>query len=70
MPHPLRLTQDLEARLERLAHLTGLARAELIERCLCAGLSDLEGRLLEQSARQVRLEHDIDQRLRESGLGA
>lgn len=71
MPHLLRFSRDLEARLERLVHLTGLGKAELIELCLNNGLAELEGHLLmESTTRHARLERSIDQRLRESGLGA
>jgi hypothetical protein len=70
MPHLLRLTRDTEARLERLCLRTGLRRTQLIERCLGDGMTGLEQQLLLEIPDIVRAERTIDQRLRESGLGA
>ncbi|MDI5934438.1 hypothetical protein [Halomonas kalidii] len=70
MPHLLRFSRDLEARLERLSQQTGLSKAELIERCVSDGAASLETQLLLESAGTARPERSIDQLLRESGLGA
>lgn len=69
MPHLLRFSRDLEARLERASHHTGITKAELIERLVQDGLADLETQLLIEGA-TPRVERSIDQLLRESGLGA
>ena len=69
MPHLLRFSRDLEARLERLSRQTGLSKAELIERCINDGVASLEAQLLLETA-AARTERPIDQLLRESGLGA
>ena len=73
MPHLLRLSHDIEARLERLCQQTGMSKSELIERCITAGLADIESQLLVEGAkpRPTPLETpSLDQLLRESGLGA
>lgn len=70
MPHLLRLNRDTEARLERLCLRTGLSRSQLIERCLGDGVAALERQLLLEIPDIGRAERAIDQRLRESGLGA
>ncbi|MGM0782956.1 MAG: hypothetical protein ACQEUM_02460 [Pseudomonadota bacterium] len=72
MPHLLRFSRELETRLERLSHRTGLSKAELIERCVTMGLAELEAPLLLEGASQPRLPDapTLDQVLRESGLGA
>lgn len=70
MPHLLRFSRDLEARLERLSQQTGLSKAELIERCVSDGAASLETQLLLETAGAARAERSIDQLLRESGLGA
>ena len=70
MPHILRLSRELEARLERLAEATGLSRSVLIERCLEGGVAALEAELLMEDAQPTRAGASIDQLLRESGLGA
>ncbi|MFP4138418.1 MAG: ribbon-helix-helix protein, CopG family [Halomonas sp.] len=69
MPHILRLSRDLEARLERLAQSTGQSRSVLIERCLEGGVSALEAELLMEGPSASRAGASIDQLLRESGLG-
>lgn len=69
MPHLLRFPRDLEARLERASHHTGITKAELIERLVQDGLADLETQLLIEGA-TPRVARSIDQLLRESGLGA
>ncbi|APE32160.1 hypothetical protein BOX17_15105 [Halomonas aestuarii] len=69
MPHLLRFSRDIEARLERASHHTGITKAELIERMVQDGLADLEQQLLLEDA-APRAERSIDQLLRESGLGA
>lgn len=69
MPHLLRFPRDLEARLERASHHTGIPKAELIERLVQDGLAGLEAQLLLEGA-APRVERSIDQLLRESGLGA
>ncbi len=70
MPHLLRFPRDLEARLERACHHTGITKAELIERLVEDGLTDLENQLLLEERATPRVERSIDQLLRESGLGA
>jgi predicted DNA-binding protein len=73
MPHLLRFSRDIEARLERLAQSTGQSKAELIERCLGVGIGDLEAQLLLEDALNPPMAIDrpsLDQVLRESGLGA
>lgn len=70
MPHLLRFSRDLEARLERLSQQTGLSKADLIERCVNDGVAALETQLLLETAGTTRAERTIDQLLRESGLGA
>ncbi|PXX95294.1 hypothetical protein [Halomonas sp. LBP4] len=70
MPHLLRFSRDLEARLERLSRQTGLSKAALIERCVNDGVAALEAQLLLETAGAARAERSIDQLLRESGLGA
>ena len=70
MPHLLRFPRDLEARLERASHQTGITKAELIERLVQDGLTDLETQLLLEDTSRPRVERSIDQLLRESGLGA
>jgi RHH-type transcriptional regulator, rel operon repressor / antitoxin RelB len=70
MPHLLRFSRDLESRLERLCQQTGISKAELIERCVDAGLAELEAQLLVEGAGTPRAERSLDQLLRESGLGA
>lgn len=69
MPHLLRFPRDLEARLEVLAEATGLGKAELITRCVEAGIHALELQLLPDGGTPLA-ERSIDQVLRESGLGA
>ncbi|WP_111411930.1 hypothetical protein [Billgrantia lactosivorans] len=73
MPHLLRFSRDVEARLERLAQRTGRGKAELIESCLVVGLHDLEAQYLLEEAVSAPLPSTrpaLDQLLRESGLGA
>ena len=50
MPHLLRFSRDLEARLERASQHTGITKAELIERLVQDGLADLETQLLIEGA--------------------
>ncbi|PWV80461.1 MULTISPECIES: hypothetical protein [unclassified Halomonas] len=69
MPHLLRFSRDLEARLETLAETTGLSKSELITRCVEGGITALETQLL-PTDRHPPAERSIDQVLRESGLGA
>jgi predicted DNA-binding protein len=69
MPHLLRFSRDLEARLDALAEASGLGKAELITRCVEGGILALEHQLLPESAAPLA-ERSIDQVLRESGLGA
>ncbi|SEK20634.1 hypothetical protein [Halomonas daqiaonensis] len=69
MPHLLKFPRDLEARLERASHHTGITKAELIERLVQAGLADLETQLFLEDAAAPRVDRSIDQLLRESGLG-
>lgn len=70
MPHLLRFSRELEARLERLSQQTGLAKSDLIERMVADSVTDLEHQLLIEGADRPRAERSIDQLLRESGLGA
>lgn len=70
MPHLLRFPRDLEVRLDRLSELTGLGKAELIERCVREAADRLETQLLIETAPPRGTERSIDQLLRESGLGA
>ncbi|GHE22777.1 hypothetical protein [Halomonas urumqiensis] len=70
MPHLLRFPRDLEMRLERLSELTGLGKAELIERCVRESVTSLETHLMIETAPPPHTERSIDQLLRESGLGA
>ncbi|MEQ6917397.1 hypothetical protein [Halomonas aquatica] len=69
MPHLLRFSREIESRLERASKHTGITKAELIERLVQDGLTDLEAQLLLEDAAS-RTERSIDQLLRESGLGA
>jgi len=70
MPHLIRFSRELEARLERLAQQTGLSKSELIERLVSEGADVLEAELLVEGAGAERAGRSIDQLLRESGLGA
>jgi RHH-type transcriptional regulator, rel operon repressor / antitoxin RelB len=70
MPHLLRFSRDLEARLDTLAEATGLGKAELITRCVEVGVAALEDQLLPEQAVAPVETRSIDQVLRESGLGA
>ncbi|MGQ7249601.1 ribbon-helix-helix protein, CopG family [Halomonas sp. V046] len=70
MPHLMRFSRELEARLERLARQTGLSKSELIERLVSEGADVLEAELLVEGAGAERAGRSIDQLLRESGLGA
>ncbi|HAR07093.1 MULTISPECIES: ribbon-helix-helix protein, CopG family [Halomonas] len=70
MPHLLRFSRDLEARLDFLAEKTGLSKAALIERLVSEGAEVLEAELAHEGAGSQRAERSIDQLLRESGLGA
>lgn len=70
MPHLLRFSRELEARLDRLSQQTGLGKADLIERMVADGVTDLEHQLLIEGADRRQAERSIDQLLRESGLGA
>ncbi|MEQ5821452.1 hypothetical protein [Halomonas sp. SCS19] len=70
MPHLLRFSRDLEARLDFLAEKTGLSKAALIERLVNEGAEVLEAELAHEGAGSQRAERSIDQLLRESGLGA
>ena len=70
MPHLLRFSRDLEARLDFLAEKTGLSKAALIERLVSEGAEVLEAELAHAGAGSQRAERSIDQLLRESGLGA
>jgi len=70
MPHLLRFSRDLEARLDALAEASGLGKAELITRCVEGGILALEHQLLAESGAAPLAERSIDQVLRESGLGA
>jgi len=66
----VRFPRDLEARLERASQHTGIAKAELIERLVQDSLTQLETQLLLEECASPRVERNIDQLLRESGLGA
>lgn len=70
MPHLLRFSRDLEARLAHASQQTGLTKAELIERLVQDGLGDMETQLLIETTAIPRIERSMDQLLRESGLGA
>lgn len=70
MPHLLRFSRELEARLDVIAEATGLGKAELITRCVEGGIQALEHQLLPDGGGPPRTERSIDQVLRESGLGA
>ncbi|MCG6657190.1 hypothetical protein HOP52_05275 [Halomonas campisalis] len=73
MPHLLRFSHDIEARLERLCQQTGMSKSVLIERCVATGLADLESQLLVEGAEKrpaTGAAPSLDQVLRESGLGA
>jgi len=72
MPHLLRFSRDVESRLERLAQQTGMSKAELIDRCVAAGLESLEAPLLLEGLPRQPVDRApaLDQVLRESGLGA
>lgn len=69
MPHLLRFSRDIETRLEQASQHAGITKAELIERLVQDGLSELETQLLLEGG-APRVERSIDQLLRESGLGA
>ncbi|QTF91042.1 hypothetical protein [Halomonas sp. BM-2019] len=69
MPHLLRFSRDLEARLDALVEATGQGKAALITRCVESGIGTLEERLLPGHPAAVET-RSIDQVLRESGLGA
>ncbi|MBN8411338.1 MULTISPECIES: ribbon-helix-helix protein, CopG family [Halomonas] len=70
MPHLLRFSRELEARLDLLAERTGMTKAALIERLVSEGAEVLEAELAQHGAGSERAERSIDQLLRESGLGA
>ncbi len=70
MPHLMRFSHDLESRLDRASQQTGIAKADLIKRLVQSGLSDVESQLLIEEAAMPLAHRSIDQRLRESGLGA
>jgi hypothetical protein len=70
LPRLLRLTHDQSRRLERLAERCDMSRHELIERLMSEGLAHLEHQRMLEDPGRPRAESSIDQRLRESGLGA
>jgi len=80
MVHPQRFPHDLDERLARASRQTGLPRAALIEQLIASGLAALESHGSRQTIAHLSskpsdaelsgAERSIDQRLRESGLGA
>jgi predicted DNA-binding protein len=70
MPYLMRFSRDLESRLDRASQQTGIAKADLIKRLVRSGLSDVETQLLLEEVALPLAYRTIDQRLRESGLGA
>lgn len=70
MPHLMLFSRDLESRLDRASQQTGITKSELIKRLVQSGLSDVESQLLIEETTMPLVQRSIDQRLRESGLGA
>ncbi|ALM52496.1 ribbon-helix-helix protein, CopG family [Halomonas huangheensis] len=70
MPHLIRLSRELEERLDRLARHTGLNKNELIEQLISEGANVLDAELHHEGAGPRQAERSLDQLLRESGLGA